>query len=106
MTKRTIWTDSETALAREMLDRDAPDAEFMPALGRTKNATRARINRVNFRATMWSPEGKFVPYTKVPPHVAEDRIARQSAVKSLTASLMGDPEPMRSALARKQGVSA
>lgn len=98
-----IWTDAETTLARQLLDRDAPGDEFVAALGRSKIATKARINRVNFRAAMWSPDGRFMPYSKIPPHVAEDLVARQSAVRTLTASLMGDPEPCRSALARRQG---
>lgn len=94
------WTERETAVAATLLSRGASEQEFIAELGRTKICAKARIDRVQFRDSL-AKRAQEPSYTKAPAHLFEERAERLRATKSLTAILMGDPEPSRSALARR-----
>ncbi len=93
--RQEAWNANNTEIAREMLARDAPDEEFMRILGRTKRAADHRMRRVKQAARMIPGAPTQI---QSPPSVIEERNARSLQSKSLTASLMGDPEPGRARL--------
>ncbi len=93
--RQEAWNAANTEIARQMLARDAPDEEFMRILGRTKRAADHRMRRVKQAERMIPGAPTQI---KIPTSVIEERNARCLQTKSLTAFLMGDPEPGRARL--------
>lgn len=87
----TTWTDEETEIARELVKRDAHDREFRSAVGRSKTAAKARLDRVLHRSVIDKRANPSNVLFKIPVEVIEERERRLKAQRSLTAILMGDP---------------
>jgi hypothetical protein len=95
MPKGKAWTKEQTDLAREMLARNAPNAEFWDALGRSKFAARDRMAREAFKAYRANWKAPVDLSLKTPPEVLADLESRKRSQRSLTAIILGDPEPCR-----------
>ncbi len=98
------WTPEETELARQMLlDRESPEA-FVLKTGHTKQAARDRINRTRHNQELKTGLGirGTSAIIKVAPDVMQEAWSRNSAPRTLTAWLMGDPAPGRSAGDRRE----
>lgn len=92
-----MWTPQEIELGKELLDRVASQDECWKLLGRTRQAIRDKLRRVEFDESVKNgliAAGRVI----VPDSVIEDRNRRLMARKSLTGMLMGDPEPNRQRL--------
>jgi hypothetical protein len=68
------WTKRETALAHELLDRDAPEREFMDALGRTKTSAKKRLQRAGREAA--APVKVMMRWTEQQYALALEMLAR------------------------------
>jgi hypothetical protein len=95
------WTDQETELAMQMLDRNARPAEFIEVLGRTKGAAWKRRRQVQgvkrTKAYICHSMSQKLP----PPEVLDEAVRRQLAPKTLVGYLFGDPPIGFSALERR-----
>lgn len=120
MTRRARWTPELVEQAKSLRLNGATYPEIDAEFGFTKGATWQKLN-----ADRASPEAKerqreyMRDYmrnrrggvSRQPPRRVEvplesliDRDMAEAAPRDLTASIMGDPPPHRSALARKVGV--
>lgn len=88
------WKPEEVILARRLLDEGAPESAFKAQLNRTRQACFNKVTRTD-RGSI------IVPAVTIPPEVLEDRVRRLTAPRSITALLMGDPCPGKSALDRR-----
>lgn len=109
------WNDADTATARDLLSRKAKNQEFIDAIGRSKKAAVSRmqyLDEPNYRqkkaerlqraryATQTAQSA--IRFRRVPDSVLADALRRNSADKSITAMLCGDPAPGQSALDRRR----
>lgn len=98
MANGTTWTAEQTELARKMLARFAPEHEFRAAFGKSKAAAKDRVHRENIKlARARKPPIRVQSETSlgIPSEVLADLETRKHSQRSLTAILMGDPEPAR-----------
>ena len=113
------WSHEDTIKARQMLERDASDAEFMAIFDRSKKAAQARIRSVDFprnrsgeirdrtmERLRYERSGIHVTSrgAKIPDEVLADRERRQLALRTVTAFVFGDPAPGQSALDKRQEI--
>lgn len=92
------WTDGETALARQLLQRCASDAEFRRVLGHTREAAVGRLTRLELKVD----RGAVIPErVHIPPEVVAEAVRRSSAPVTITGFVMGDPPIGYSALDRR-----
>lgn len=91
------WSSQETELAEKLVMERAPEEVFQQLLGRTRQACRDRLRRLDSGIGKFRDAGPPVPKIIVPPEVIEDRNRRLMArhLMSLAAQIMGDPEPGR-----------
>lgn len=90
------WTKEEDEIARQLLASNAPDSAFRSTIGRTRESAKSRMERERFKAFMKDrPKLASVPSKVIPDEVWLDLERRMKAPRSLTAILMGDPEPGR-----------
>lgn len=96
------WTKEETELARQMLERDAKDADFRRALGRGIEAARNRVERADVTAII---DNRKPPVRMVVPNdVAADAARRALAPVTITGFVMGDPPIGFSALDQRNSM--
>lgn len=98
-TTRKFWTAQETELAEKLIAENATEEMCQAILGRTRQACADRLRRAtdsfgNIQKSGFTLEARV----SIPPEVVNDRNKRLMARKSLTAQLMGDPEPGRARL--------
>jgi hypothetical protein len=103
MTKKFIpWTEADTLLAIEMLERGAAPEEFMERLGRSRPAALSRklyytSAEARKRAIDGSANRRLAlirgPYLgKLPPaHVMDEAERRRNAPHTITSLVCGDP---------------
>ena len=92
-TSSRFWTAQETELAEKLIAENATNPIFQSLLGRSKQACRDRISRVNNsnRGDVGPSFANGLPPMNIPAHVIEDRNKRLMAQRSITSLLMGDP---------------
>ena len=122
--RKNLWSDEDTATARILLARNASFEEFFTILGRSKAASKTRIQyldnenvryrkyehvkrqRTHRRLTGSAPPPSQRHVTRMsagapPAHVLADAAARSNAPRTLSAMLLGDPPIGFSALDRR-----
>jgi hypothetical protein len=106
-----LWTEAETAKARELVEAGADGETFLRELHRTKSAAYARLNslfrkRVRTREQRKARDGSM-PEARSPvranPDQLADAMARATAPRSITAFVFGDPPPGWSAFDLRDG---
>ena len=120
MTRQNLWSDEDTAKARELLAQGATDQQFLRSINRTKAAAHARIKWLDnpgYRdgATTRSRKSRNNNKYKneeirshptrvrdIPDHVIADAAKRAEAPRTITGWLMGDPCMGQSALDRRE----
>lgn len=92
-----MWSAQETELAEKLIRERASEATFQELLGRTRQACRDRMRRLEDTYGRFRCAGPAVPKIKVPDSVIEDRNRRlmSRSEMSVTAIAFGDPEPTR-----------
>lgn len=110
------WTDEETEYAR--INLHLKDAEFLETVGRTKQAAKAHLRYIDNpehrakiiarkamrdrRTAEWlARRGTEKLRQDIPSAVLKDAIRRNSAPRSVTSWICGDPAPGQSALERR-----
>ena len=93
--KGEVWTAQQIELAQDLVRRKANDVVFMKLLGTPKKTAQNKLYRMQFPLSVNHYVDSRI---SVPEEVWEDRNRRLMAQKSLTATLLGDPEPGRAKL--------
>ena len=119
MTRQNLWSDEDTAKARELVAQAATNQQFLQAINRTKAAaysriqwidnpkfrdeaaTRARRSRNNNQFKNEEIRSHPTRTRDIPDHVIADAAKRAEAPRTITAWVAGDPAPHESALAKK-----
>ena len=94
---RAPWSAQQVEQAKMLCEQKASEELFVRLTGHSKKAAYNKLNRARYSHAV----GHYVmteTRISVPDDVIEDRNRRLMAQKSLTATLLGDPEPGRAKL--------
>jgi hypothetical protein len=94
--KWRVWTAEETATARQLMAKRAREAEFMAALGRSKQSAISHLNRLEMKTGR--DQSCAVERINVPTEVLTARAKRSQAPVTFTGMILGDPPIGYSAL--------
>jgi hypothetical protein len=104
----TEWSEQDIDRLQDMWDvQRLPASQIAVALGRSRSAIVGKVRRLNFSRRRRSPVFSFVPEKRQRLSAAmSNRILAQVVIihdtRSVTARMMGDPLPGRSALDQKK----